>query len=380
MVHARPSPEQSLRERFVALQEFVPAARARVDDGGWEYLVGGTETETSVHRNREAIEALALRPRVLEDVSEVSVAGDCFGRPVALPVMLAPVGGLETFDPRGAVAVAEAAGRFGVPMMLSSVSRCDMADVRAATSAPMIYQLYVRGGGRFIEDHVERAIGLGLEAFCITVDSAVYSRRERDLVRRFHKPWRVGSDGDARVHQAAVSWRDVERVRSAYDIPLILKGIATAEDAAIAADLGVSAVYVSNHGGRQLDHCQGSVGVLPEVVAAVKGRSRVFVDGGFARGTDLAKALALGADAVGLGRLYCYALAAAGADGVVRMLELLAEEFAIALALLGVREPAALGSGHVIAVGAPPRIYDALSAFPLLDREALSVSSSSAAR
>ncbi|MEZ5649245.1 MAG: alpha-hydroxy acid oxidase [Burkholderiaceae bacterium] len=370
MAESSPSSPQALEARFLALQEFVTAARANVDHGGWDYLVGGTETETSVHRNRLAIESVALRPRVLNDVSSVSCAARFFDREVRLPVVLAPVGGLETFDPRGAVAAAEAAGRFGVPVMLSSVSRCDMADVRAATSGPMAYQLYVRGGGRFIEEHVERAIELGIDAFCITVDSAVYSRRERDIVRRFHKPWRVGSEGDARYHQAALSWADIERVVRGYDIPLILKGIATAEDARLAADLGVEAVYVSNHGGRQLDHCLGSLAVLPEVVAAVGERCKVFVDGGFVRGTDLAKAIALGADGIGIGRLYCYALAAAGADGVVRMLELLAEEFAIALALLGVTSPAALAPAHVCAVPPPARHFDALGGFPLLDAAA----------
>ncbi|MEZ5657719.1 MAG: alpha-hydroxy acid oxidase [Burkholderiaceae bacterium] len=360
----------ALKERFQTLQEFIAPARAHVDDGGWDYLVGGTETETSVHRNRLAIESLALRPRVLANVSEVSCGGRLFEQPVALPVMLAPVGGLETFDPRGAVAAAEGAGRFGVPVMLSSVSQCDIADVRAATTGPMIYQLYVRGGGRFIEEHVERALELGLEAFCITVDSAVYSRRERDIVRRFHKPWRAGSQGDARHFQAALSWADVERVLKNYQIPLILKGIATAEDARIAADMGVHAVYVSNHGGRQLDQCLGSLAVLPEVVSVIEGRCRVFVDGGFARGTDIAKALALGADMVGIGRLYCYALAAAGADGVVRMLELLSEEFAIALALLGVTSREGLNAHHVCAAPPPAQRLNALSAFPLLDEVA----------
>ncbi|MEZ5740813.1 MAG: alpha-hydroxy acid oxidase [Burkholderiaceae bacterium] len=333
---------------------------------GWDYLTGGTETESTVNRNRLAIDRLTLRPRVLNDVSSVSARSTLFGREGRLPVLLAPVGGLETFDPAGAVAAARAAGRFGIPLMLSSVSGCPVADVRAATDHSMIYQLYVRGGGRYIEEHIEQAIELGLEAFCLTVDSAVYSRRERDIIKRFDKPWRAGSQGEARHWQAALNWGDIERVRKAYEIPLILKGIATGEDAAKAADLGVDVVYVSNHGGRQLDHCVGAIDVLPEVVQAVAGRCQVFVDGGFCRGTDIVKAIALGADAVGIARLYCYALAAAGAPGAVRMLEILEEEIVADMALLGATCLAELNPSHV---GRDPQSVlptGVLGAFPLL--------------
>jgi isopentenyl diphosphate isomerase/L-lactate dehydrogenase-like FMN-dependent dehydrogenase len=355
-----------LRTEFLTLHEFVAAARDRLDANGWDYLVGGTETETTVARNRAALDAIALRPRVLVDVSEIDTAADFLGAPVRLPVLLAPVGGLETFDPGGVVAAAEGAGAFGVPVMASSVSRRTKEEVRAATRAPATFQLYVRGTGRFIEDEIEATAEAGHEAFCLTVDSAYYSRRERDIVKRFDKPWRRGVDPVAVRAQAALSWADVARVRKTCPIALILKGIMTVEDARIAAEHEVDAVYVSNHGGRQLDHGLGAMDVLPEIAEAIGRRAKVIVDGGFCRGTDIVKAMALGAHAVGLGRLYCYGLAAAGPAGVVRLLEILEEEVRSALGLVGVTRFADLRPEHVrrgAPLLAPPHV---LSAFPLL--------------
>jgi len=358
---------RDLATEFLTLHEFVAVARARLDANGWEYITGGTETETTLRRNRHALDTIALRPRVLRDVTAVDCTTTLFGKPARLPVLLAPVGGLETCDPEGAVAVAEGAGRFGVPAMTSSVSKRTKGEIRAATSSPALFQLYVRGGGRFIEDHVEEAIAAGLDAFCFTVDTAHYSRRERDIVKRFDKPWRAGVDADARRAQAALSWADIARIRKAYDIPLILKGIMTVEDARIAVDHGVETIYVSNHGGRQLDHGLGAMDVLPEIVGATAAHASVIVDGSFCRGTDIVKALALGADAVGLGRLYCYALAAAGAEGIARMLEILEEEMRTAMGLLGVTRVSDLEAGYVQR-GAPCVSHpSALSAFPLLD-------------
>lgn len=364
-----PPPEQrDLREEFLTLHEFVAAARARMDANGWDYVTGGTETETTLRRNRHALDTIALRPRVLRDVRNIDCTATLFGKPARLPILLAPVGGLETCDPEGAVAAAEGAGGFGVPVMVSSVSKRSKAEVRAATASPALFQLYVRGFGRFIEEHVEEAISAGMEAFCLTVDTAHYSRRERDIARRFAKPWRAGVGDEAREAQARLNWADVARIRKAYpSMPLILKGLATAEDARIAVGYGVEYLYVSNHGGRQLDHGLGSIGVLPEMVGAAGSNARVIVDGGFCRGTDIVKGLALGAHAIGIGRLYCYALAAAGAPGVVRMLEILEEETRTAMGLLGVTNVPAIEASFVER-GAPcvtrPSV---LSAFPLLD-------------
>ena len=359
--------QRNLQTEFLTLHEFVAAARSKLDANGWDYLVGGTETETTLRRNRFALDTIALRPRVLRDVRDIDAASSFLGKPSRLPVLLAPVGGLETFDPEGAVPVAQAGGAFGVPIMVSSVSKRTKPEIRAATASPALFQLYVRGGGRFIEDHVEEAIAAEMEAFCLTVDTAHYSRRERDIVKRFDKPWRVGVDSAARDAQAALTWTDVARIRRAYAIPLILKGIATPEDARIAVDHGVEVIYVSNHGGRQLDHGLGSMEVLPEIVAAVGGQATIVVDGGINRGTDIVKAIALGADVVGLGRLYCYALAAAGADGIVRMLEILEDEVHAAMGLLGVTRLGQLDPSYV-RHGAPAvSVPSVLSAFPLLD-------------
>src|SRR5204863_3061867 len=183
---------------------------------------------------------------------------------------------------------------------------------------------YVRGDDAFVEDHLKRALAAGYDAFCLTVDTAIYSRRERDISTRFAKPWRRGVVG--MDYQAGLNWDHVKHIRDKYDVPLILKGIATAEDATIACEHGVAAVYVSNHGGRQLDHGRGSLDVLPEVVAAVDGRAAVIMDGACVRGTDVVKAMALGATIVGVGRLQGLGLAAGGQAGLVRTLELLEEE------------------------------------------------------
>lgn len=354
--------------KYLALHEFVKAARNRLDANMWDYLVGATETETTMRRNRMGIDALALRPRVLRDVSSIDSTSSLFGRKIRLPVMLAPVGGLEfmAVGHNGAVTAGEAASAFGVPIMLSSVSKPGLEEVAAATPGSKIYQLYVRGDAASIENSIQRAKGNGYDAFCLTVDTAIYSRRERDIVRRFAKPWRATATGEAQLRQAALNWDDVKRIRDQHpDLKLILKGIATGEDALIAVQHGVEVVYVSNHGGRQLDAGRGSIEVLPEVVQAVGGRAKVWVDGGFSRGTDVVKALCLGAECVGIGRLYCYALAADGAAGVVRLLEILENEIRSALGLMGVTACDQLGPGFVHAA-MPTSMPHVHSAFPLL--------------
>jgi glycolate oxidase len=206
----------------------------------------------------------------------------------------------------------------------------------------------------------------GYTAFCLTVDTAHYSRRERDLAKRYVTQGRRRVTSVGPQFQAALNWDTVKRIKDRFDIPLVIKGIGTAEDASIAVEHGVEWVYVSNHGGRQLDHGRGSFEVLPEVVSAVKGRAKVIVDGAFNRGTDVVKALLSGADLVGLGRMQCYGLAAGGVAGAVRMLELLEDEIQRCLGLLGIgsfaeRDPALL---HPASPVTPPHV---LSAFPLLD-------------
>jgi isopentenyl diphosphate isomerase/L-lactate dehydrogenase-like FMN-dependent dehydrogenase len=348
---------------FLNLHEVVKAARLKLDQYIWDYLVGGTESETTLKRNRLALDALAFRPRVLVDVSKVDATHHCFGQSIRLPVALAPVGSLESFDPGAGATVARAAGAFGVPMMLSSVSQPGLEEVAAAAKGPKIFQLYVRGGDDFIDDYARRAVDAGYDAFCITVDVAHYSRRERDIAKRFRKPWR--RDPTGAEFQAALNWGHIERFKAKHKIPLIIKGIATAEDASHAIGLGVDVIHVSNHGGRQLDHGRGAVEVLPEVVSAVAGRAQVWIDGSFSRGTDVLKGIALGADLVVLGRLYVYGLAAAGEAGIVRVLEILEDEMESAMGLLGVTRLGALDRSYLhpaMPVGLP----SVHSPYPLL--------------
>ena len=345
------------------LHEVVTAAHARLDRNMWDYLAGGAGTETTQLRNRLALDRIGFRPRVLRDVSAIDPSGRFLGQRIRLPVCLAPVGGLDYMGEGGGVTVAQAAAAAGVPFMLSSVSERGMEEVAAASKGPRIFQLYVRGDGAWVDENVRRAVDAGYDAFCITVDSALYSRRERDIANRFAKPWRAEAGG--MVFQAALNWDDIRRFKDRHAIPLILKGIATAEDAATACDIGVEVVYVSNHGGRQLDHGAGAIEVLPEIVAAVAGRAGVMVDGGFSRGTDIVKAMALGADLVGIGRLYCYGFAAAGAAGIARVIELLDIEVTECLGLLGLTGFAGLDASYLRPVESVV-LPSAQSAFPLL--------------
>lgn len=356
-------------EQFLTLHEFVLKARENLDDNSWAYVMGGAETESSVRRNRMALDSLALRPRVLNDVSTIDCTSRQFGVPSRLPVFLCPVGGLEALHPDGALAVAKAASAFSVPMLISSVSQWSPADLleRTEDNLALIFQLYAREDAAGIDLLVDQSMELGLPAFCITVDSAIYSRRDRDIARRFVKPWRARGEGNSAHYQAALNWKDIERINKKLNIPLVLKGIATREDALLAIEHGVEVIYVSNHGGRQLDHSVGSASALIDIVDAVNGRATVLVDGGFCRGADIAKALALGADGVGLGRLMCYALAADGPAGIERMLVILEEEYRTALGLLGVQNGAQLDQTYVQAVDTLHSETAMLSAFPLLE-------------
>src|SRR5687768_17421043 len=242
-----------LAEQFLTLQEIVAAARSNLAPGPWSYLIGGAETETTVRRNRMALDSLAFRPRVLRDVSRIDSSAMFLGQKTRLPVFLAPIGGLESIVEGGAASGARAAAQFGVPQMLSSVCQPGLEATAAAAETLRVFQLYVRGDDAWVDDHVRRARDNGYAAFCLTVDVAMYSRRERDLVGRFIKPWRATAPAGSSF-QSGLSWTQVKRFKDKHpDLPLILKGIATVEDAGIALEHGVEVIYVSNHGGRQLD-------------------------------------------------------------------------------------------------------------------------------
>jgi glycolate oxidase len=357
----------NLEDRFQTLHEIVRAARVNLAPGPWDYLSGGAETETTLRRNRQALDSVGLRPRVLRDVSKIDCTSTLLGRALRLPVMLAPVGSIETFSAGGGATAGQAAAEFGIPQMLSSVCNPGLeATAKAAPDAFRIFQLYVRGDDAWVDDWVKRARDNGYLAFCLTVDTAVYSRRERDLARRFVKPWRTRAGGYE--YQSGLNWDHVKRFKDLHDIPLALKGIATAEDAALAVEHGVEIVYVSNHGGRQLDHGRGSLDVLPEVLGAVNGRATVIMDGGIMRGTDVIKAIATGADAVAIGRLECCGLAAGGQAGLVRVLELLEDEVRVAMGLMGVSRLSQLDRSYLHPATPVCQPHFA-SAFPLLDEE-----------
>ena len=257
-------------EAFLNLHEVVKAARARTSRDVWDYLVGAAESETTMKRNRLAIDSLGLRPRVLRDVSDIDTAHEFLGRRLRLPIAFAPIGGLQSFDPGGGATVARAAAEFGFVSIHSSVSAPGLEQTAAASNAAKIYQLYVRGDDAWIDDHVARARDAGYAAFCLTVDTAVYSRRERDIANRFAKPWRQRLAG--LEYQAALSWDNVKHYKDRHDMPLAIKGISTVEDALLAVEHGCEMVYVSNHGGRQLDQGRGALDVFPDIRDAVAGR------------------------------------------------------------------------------------------------------------
>ncbi len=349
--------------QYAVLHEFVAPARRNLSRQTWDYLMGGAETETTYIRNRVALDSIAFRPRVLRNVEKVDTGGKLLGQKLRIPVILAPIGSLQDIVAAGGLAPTEAAARYGVMHMLSSACSPGLEAVAAANDHPKMFQLYVRGDAAWVDDHVQRAMANGYKALCLTVDLDYYGRRERDLAKRYKATARRGAPADH--FQARFSWADVERLKKKFKIPFILKGIATAEDAKVALEHGIEAVYVSNHGGRQLDHGKGGMAVLPEVVEAVAGRAEVIVDGGFLRGADIVKAMAMGANAVGIGRLQGLALGAGGVGALVRALELLEDEMRRCLGLLGVTSCAELDRSYVAPVAPLPREgWD--SAFPLL--------------
>ena len=319
---------------FVSNEEIVEEARRRLSQGPWDYLVGASESETTMRRNRLAFDRVAFRPRVLVDVSNVDVSTTFLGHPLRIPVMLAPVGSLQAFIPGGGADATKAAGEFGTVHVVSSVTEPSLEEIAAATGSPKIFQLYIHGDWEWTKEMIDRAKAAGYKGLCITVDTAAYSRRERPLISRW-TPITQRSPRDP-VWQASVTWESIDRIKEYAGLPFMLKGIATAEDAVLAMERGVDAVWVSNHGGRQLDHGQGTIDMLPEIVDVVGGRAEVVVDGGVQRGSDVIKAVALGAKAVAIGKLQAWGLAANGTDGAVRVLEILEHEIRVAMGLMGV--------------------------------------------
>jgi glycolate oxidase len=353
------------KDSFEVLHELYEPARRNITKETWDYLMGGAETETTLIRNRVALDSLAFRPRVLRNVENVSARSKLLGHDLRLPLILAPIGSLQDIVAAGGLAPTRAAAQFGVLHMLSSVCKPGLEEVAAANDHPKLFQLYVRGDAAWVDAFLDRAVAHKYAALCLTVDLDYYGRRDRDLAKRYKPTARREQSTAADPFQSRFAWADIARIRKKFKKPLILKGIATAEDAVIAVEHGIDAVYISNHGGRQLDHGRGCIEALPEVVEAVRGRAEVIVDGGFFRGTDVVKAMALGANAVGLGKLQGLALAAGAEGATVRMLELLEDEIRRCLGLLGVTSYAELDHNYLTA--ATPLAREGIhSIFPLL--------------
>jgi len=352
---------------FRSLTEIAQAAQRNLDRESWDYLTGGADSETTLKRNRHSIDCLQFRPRVLSDVSDVQVGTQLLGNPLRMPVILPPIGSLQLFEEGGGASVAQAAQAYGTLQFVSSVTQPDFKTVAAASSCPKVFQLYLMGDQGWMDDLIAQAVEHGYVGFCLTADTQVYSRRERDLLKRWTPPSGSAAGATDFSYQARMSWDTVAHIKENFDIPLVVKGINTADDANRAVSAGVDVVYVSNHGGRQLDHSRGAIDSLPEVAAAVDGRVPVVVDGGFMRGADVLKALCLGADIVGMGRLEGLALAAGGAAALEQALGLVEQELKTNMGLLGASRLDELNPGLLEAAAAvtPPHV---LSALPLLDQ------------
>jgi len=346
--------------------ELVALAKQRLPAAAWEFIVGGAETETTVARNRHALDAIAFRPRVLRNVENASPATTFLGQKQRLPVLLAPIASLTDIDPEGALPVARAAAAFGCFMLVSSVTQPPFEQVGKAAGKRWGLQIYTDGDEKWVVDTAKRAADAGARALCLTADVPTFGRRERHIHRRAAMAGRpFGAQRTGEAHRGRAEWSLVDKLKRAVDLPLMIKGIQTAEDADVCVKHGVDVVYVSNHGGRQLDHGRGAIELLPEVVSTARGKAQFVIDGGVVRGTDIMKGVAGGAVMVGIGKLLALALGAAGERGVVRMLEILETELTVNMKLLGTNTCADL-DGTYLQPATPVTTPSALSALPLL--------------
>ncbi|MBI4321055.1 MAG: alpha-hydroxy-acid oxidizing protein [Chloroflexi bacterium] len=347
---------------FLTIPEIIRAAEEKLPRHLWDFASGGADTETTLRRNRVALERLALCQRVLVDVRERDTSTTFLGKRLSTPVMLAPVGSLGNFHPDASLAVARVAERAGTVAFISTVSPPSLEEVAAGVSSPLVFQLYNYGDRDWVKRIVRRVEAAGYFALCITADVAMYGRRDRDLENRYFPRQAmetrpnlvdvVGGLPAVQRNQAGLSWDYLAWLRDITRLPLILKGVMMADDAARAVEHGVDCVYVSNHGGRQLDHAPATIEVLPEIVQAIAGHAEVLVDSGFVRGTDVVKGLAIGATAVLIGKLLMWGLGADGEEGLARALELLTTEIDVAMALIGARSLSEIGP-HVLRASTP---------------------------
>jgi 4-hydroxymandelate oxidase len=343
--------------------DFEPRARERMTRNAWEYINGGAGDEISLRWNREAWDKIRLRTRVLVDVSKLDTKTRLFGQELAYPILLAPTAYHKLVHPEGEVETARGAGAGGATMVVSSFANTAIEDIAKAAKEPLWFQLYVQPDRGFTKSMVERAEAAGCRAICVTVDTPLAGARNREeragfalpkglelphlkgLTNTAHPP-REGEIFSA-ILDPTLTWKDIEWLKSFAKVPVLLKGVQSADDADQAAKAGVSGIIVSNHGARNLDTVPATIDSLPGVVQKVAGRMPVLVDGGIRRGTDVLKAIASGASAVLIGRPYLYALGVAGAPGVTRALSILRKEFEIAMALTGRRSIAEIDRGVI---------------------------------
>ena len=354
---------------LINLADFETAAIGELSQMVYDYYAGGAGDEVLLATARAAWNAVSLRYRVLRDVSQRSLACTILGQELSWPLFVAPMAFQQMAHPDGERATARAAGATGTGMILSTLSTTSIEEVRAACRGPLWFQLYIYRDREASRALVQRAESAGCDALVLTVDSPMLGRRERDIRNGFHVPAGTpvpnltgGSRDTLAVRgatasslatfveqhwDASISWRDLEWLQSITALPILVKGIVRGDDATLALDAGASGVIVSNHGGRQLDTAIPTARALPEVADAMAGRGTLLVDGGIRRGTDVLKALAMGADGVLLGRPVLWGLAVDGETGARRVLELLKDECQLALGLAGCRTPRELDRGFL---------------------------------
>ncbi|HWG07346.1 MAG TPA: alpha-hydroxy acid oxidase [Beijerinckiaceae bacterium] len=332
---------------FSCNQQIVAAARRRMTGIAWDYVMGAALSETTLRRNRYAIDSYAFLPRVLRDVSMIDTSATALGQSVRLPVLLSPMGSMNLITLEGVGASARAAERRGLLQAVSSVSGVALEETAAASSASKIFQLYIRGDMDWVRDYLDRVRSAGYIALMLTVDAPYYGLRERQLLQGW-KPSTLNDPGFR--YQAGMTWEKMAAISRLWGGPMILKGIATAADARLAVEHGVAAICVSNHGGRDLDHGRGTLEMLPEIVETAGRHAEIWVDGGFVRGADIVKALCLGARLVGVGRLQAWGLGADGEEGLVRALEILEDEIRNTMGLIGAPRIADLGPDYLARV------------------------------
>jgi len=330
---------------FRSLYEMVEQAEDKMVKGEWESFALAAASEATLHRNRLGFESLAFQQRVLRDVSGLDISTSLLGHALSMPVLICPMGPLNFIYPEAVVDAAKAAATVGIPIATSSSVEPELEVIGSAAGGVKFYQLYIRGDSAYLTERVARAKAAGYLGIVLTADAPLFSIRDR-ANKSGH--FRLPAKESGKDHGARATWETLDEIkRIAAPLPVILKGIQTAEDAATAVEHGADAIQVSNHGGRELDHCDATISVLPEVVTAVAGQVPVILDGGIRRGTDVVKALALGAQAVGIGRLAAWSMGAGGEPAVQRMLEILGAEIGNTMGLLGVSSIGELNASYV---------------------------------